>query len=560
MYQALYRKWRPRSFDDVAGQEHITQTLKRQIETGRLSHAYLFVGTRGTGKTTCAKILAKAANCEHPVNGNPCNECASCRGIDSGAILDVEELDAASNNGVENIRAIRDEAMYTPAAVRRRVYIVDEVHMLSASAFNALLKILEEPPAHLIFILATTELQKVPATILSRCQRFSFKRLMRSQIADRMQYICEKEGIDLRPDAAELLARLADGSMRDALSLLDQCRGDSEIDAVRVREIIGVTGTIETADLFTALSQGDTSRALSLFDGMYYGGKEPSAVLRELLTLERDILMHTVAPKTGEGLLSGAYDSQTLAALADCRGAERILSDINAVQAALTSMFQGADRRMAAEMCLISICQEELSEDVSALRSRVAGLEEKLRSGAAVPVMQQTASKPEPAPKREPVKQKEEDPVPWEEAAEPVAVKEAPAAEPEKVHREEPPHAAEEPDSPAPTAEGEPNFPAAWQQILDIVAPKLEIPENMFLSDKSHVVPSLSGMKLAVGARSVIAKNMLDRTEVTIPLKEAAEKVLGRAVTVAVTMYTEPENKKEDKLEALRRFGNVQFK
>ena len=220
MYQALYRKWRPKTFSDVVGQEHVTETLQRQVAEGRLSHAYLFTGTRGTGKTTCAKILAKAVNCEHPENGNPCNKCQSCLGIESGGFLDVMELDAASNNGVDHVRALRDEAIYSPAQVKKRVYIIDEVHMLSIAAFNALLKILEEPPEHLMFILATTELHKVPATILSRCQRFAFRRILPREIVGRLNYIAEQEGIDLRPDGAELLAHIADGALRDALACL----------------------------------------------------------------------------------------------------------------------------------------------------------------------------------------------------------------------------------------------------------------------------------------------------------------------------------------------------
>ena len=220
MYQALYRKYRPQTFDDVVGQLAVTQTLKNQVMNGRLSHAYLFTGTRGTGKTSCAKILAKAVNCEHPEDGNPCNHCAACKSIDSGACMDVLEIDAASNNGVDNVRALRDDAIYTPAEVKMRVYIIDEVHMLSISAFNALLKIIEEPPEHLLFILATTELHKVPATILSRCQRFSFRRLLPEDLVDRMSYIAYQEHIDLEPDAAAFLARLADGGMRDAVSLL----------------------------------------------------------------------------------------------------------------------------------------------------------------------------------------------------------------------------------------------------------------------------------------------------------------------------------------------------
>ena len=263
MYQALYRKWRPRTFDDVVGQSHITDTLKRQVATGRLSHAYLFTGTRGTGKTTCAKILARAVNCEHPVDGNPCNQCPSCLGIESGSILDVLELDAASNNGVDQVRALRDEAVYTPAAVRKRVYIVDEVHMLSTAAFNALLKILEEPPEHLMFILATTELHKVPATIKSRCQQFSFKRILPGDIAARLAYVAREEGIELRGEGASLLARLADGGLRDALSLLDQCAGPSgPIGEQEVLDALGLAGNLETARLMEQLGGGDTAGAL----------------------------------------------------------------------------------------------------------------------------------------------------------------------------------------------------------------------------------------------------------------------------------------------------------
>ena len=231
MYQALYRKYRPRSFEDVVGQEHITETLKKQVATSRLSHAYLFIGTRGTGKTTCAKILSKAVNCEHPENGNPCNKCPACLGIDDGTVMDIVEMDAASNNGVDHVRQLRDEAIFSPAAVKKRVYIIDEVHMMSTSAFNALLKILEEPPEHLMFILATTELHKIPATILSRCQRHSFKRLDSGCIEKRLGYVAECENLNLTADAAALIARLSEGGMRDALSLLDQCSGREKIDS-----------------------------------------------------------------------------------------------------------------------------------------------------------------------------------------------------------------------------------------------------------------------------------------------------------------------------------------
>ncbi len=262
MYQALYRKWRPKTFSDVIGQSHITQTLRKQVAEGRTSHAYLFTGTRGTGKTTCAKILAKAVNCEHPMDGDPCCQCPSCVGIENGSFLDVLELDAASNNGVDQVRALRDEAIYAPANVKKRVYIVDEVHMLSTPAFNALLKILEEPPEHLMFILATTELHKVPATILSRCQRFSFKRITPQDIAARLLYVAGQEQIDLTADGAELLSRLADGALRDGLSLLDQCAAvGGTVDSRAVLEALGLAGNLQTAQLMEFIlraGQGDS--------------------------------------------------------------------------------------------------------------------------------------------------------------------------------------------------------------------------------------------------------------------------------------------------------------
>ena len=267
MYQALYRKWRPRTFDDVVGQDHITETLKRQVASGRLSHAYLFTGTRGTGKTTCAKILSRAVNCQNPVDGNPCNQCPACLGIENGSILDVLELDAASNNGVDQVRALRDEAIYAPANVKKRVYIVDEVHMLSVPAFNALLKILEEPPEHLMFILATTELHKVPATILSRCQRFSFKRITPQDIAARLLYVAGQEGIELTADGAELLGRLGDGALREGLSLLDQCGASGgTVDSRAVLDALGLAGNLQTAQLLEHVLRRDAQSALLELD------------------------------------------------------------------------------------------------------------------------------------------------------------------------------------------------------------------------------------------------------------------------------------------------------
>ena len=316
MYQALYRKYRPQTFSDVVGQKSVTDTLRAQLETGKLSHAYLFTGTRGTGKTSCAKILAKAVNCENPNHGDPCGLCPSCRAIDEGSCMDVLEIDAASNNGVDSVRVLRDDAIYTPGTVKMRVYIIDEVHMLSTAAFNALLKIIEEPPAHLLFILATTELQKVPATILSRCQRFAFKRLRPDEIASRLNFIAYQEHIEIEPEAINLLARLADGGMRDGVSLLDQCASaaNGSVTLESVYASLGLAGEQRTAELMQAIAEQDTAKALTIFSALYSAGKDVSALLGEMCALCRDLLVLRTAPKSGLSMLSGiATEQQALA-------------------------------------------------------------------------------------------------------------------------------------------------------------------------------------------------------------------------------------------------------
>ena len=446
MYQALYRKYRPKTFDDVVGQEHITETLKKQVETGRLSHAYLFIGTRGTGKTTCAKILAKAVNCEHPVNGNPCNQCAACRGIDDGSVLDVVELDAASNNGVDNVRALRDEAVFSPASVRKRVYIVDEVHMLSNSAFNALLKILEEPPEHLMFILATTELHKVPATILSRCQRHSFKRIPVDTITARLNFVAQQEHLNLQPDAAALLARMADGGMRDALTLLDQCCGNECISTDAVISAIGLAGNLRTAQLLRSVAAGDTAGALEQFRDLWQDGKDPSALLDELSMLQRDLLMQAVAPRGGRELLSGAYDPVTLDELSGAFSSAQLLANLQSIQQTLGAMASQPNPRIAAELCLIRLCRPELCDDVPTLCARMDKLEQAVYSGA-IPA-------PAPKAKSEP-KPIFDDVPPWEPPAPPVSAPKA-KSEPKPVFDDVPPWEPPAPPVSAPKAKPEP--------------------------------------------------------------------------------------------------------
>ena len=451
MYQALYRKYRPKTFDDVVGQEHITETLKKQVETGRLSHAYLFIGTRGTGKTTCAKILAKAVNCEHPVNGNPCNRCAACRGIDDGSILDVVELDAASNNGVDNVRALRDEAVFSPASVRKRVYIVDEVHMLSNSAFNALLKILEEPPEHLMFILATTELHKVPATILSRCQRHSFKRIPVDTITARLNFVAQQEHLNLQPDAAALLARMADGGMRDALTLLDQCCGNECISTDAVISAIGLAGNLRTAQLLRSVAAGDTAGALEQFRELWQDGKDPSALLDELSMLQRDLLMQAVAARGGRELLSGAYDPVTLEELSGAFSSAQLLANLQSIQQTLGAMASQPNPRIAAELCLIRLCRPELCDDVPTLCARMDKLEQTVYSGA-IPAPRASAPAPKAKPEPKPV---HDDVPPWEPPAPPVSAPKA-KPEPKPVFDDVPPWEPPAPPVSAPKAKPEP--------------------------------------------------------------------------------------------------------
>ena len=477
MYQALYRKYRPKTFDDVVGQEHITETLKKQVETGRLSHAYLFIGTRGTGKTTCAKILAKAVNCEHPVNGNPCNRCAACRGIDDGSILDVVELDAASNNGVDNVRALRDEAVFSPASVRKRVYIVDEVHMLSNSAFNALLKILEEPPEHLMFILATTELHKVPATILSRCQRHSFKRIPVDTITARLNFVAQQEHLDLQPDAAALLARMADGGMRDALTLLDQCCGNECISTDAVISAIGLAGNLRTAQLLRSVAAGDTAGALEQFRALWQDGKDPSALLDELSMLQRDLLMQAVAPRGGRELLSGAYDPVTLDELSGAFSSAQLLANLQSIQQTLGAMASQPNPRIAAELCLIRLCRPELCDDVPTLCARMDKLEQAVYSGA---IPAQCASAPAPKAKPEP-KPVFDDVPPWEPPEPPVSAPKA-KPEPKPVHDDVPPWEQPAPPVSAPKAKPEP------KPVFDDVPP-WEPPEPPVSAPKAKPEP-----------------------------------------------------------------------
>ncbi len=400
MYQALYRKYRPQSFDDVVGQQAVTQTLRTQIMSGHLSHAYLFTGSRGTGKTSCAKILSKAVNCLNPRNGNPCNCCAACQAIDEGTCMDVLEIDAASNNGVDNVRSLREDAVYAPGQVRKRVYIIDEVHMLSLSAFNALLKTIEEPPEHLLFILATTELHKIPATILSRCQRFSFRRIGPEDIAARLKHVAYLENIDMDEGAARVLARLADGGMRDGLSLLDQCASATigEVNAQRVYECLGIAGEQTCGTLLSFAVDRNTRGALELFNRLYAEGKDVGALLDELASLCRDLMILKTAPESGIMLLSGVASDGDALGLVKRFSAGELVRMIGLLQQTAAGFTRSSSRRLDAELCIMNLCEPELQMDAEALNARLSKLEEQLRTGSFVPAQPVAAPEAELPP------------------------------------------------------------------------------------------------------------------------------------------------------------------
>lgn len=403
MHQALYRKWRPATFDEVSGQEHITDILKYETENGLFCHAYLFCGSRGTGKTTCAKILARAVNCEHPVNGSPCGECEACKTIASGATTDILEMDAASNNKVDDIRNILDEVVYTPTSMKYRVYIIDEVHMLSSSAFNALLKTLEEPPAHVIFILATTELQKLPATIISRCQRFDFRRIATSVLTERLHLIAREEGIALDGAAALMLARLAQGGMRDAISLFELCAaGGRAVTPEIVSETVGSCGREAMSRVVRAVSVKDTAKLFEIIAEIDASAKDIAVFWQELIAYYRDMFVirtvkSTVALKYLD--LTDA-EAQMLNADAAAFSREALSYHSRLLDEAYASMQRpGASRRTVAELTLIKLCDERLGTSPEALVARIAALEAKLASGVSIAPAVQT---PAPAEEEKP--------------------------------------------------------------------------------------------------------------------------------------------------------------
>lgn len=483
MYQVLYRKYRPRVFADVYGQDHVTSTLKNEIKEGRISHAYLFTGSRGTGKTTCAKILAKAVNCPNAVDGEPCNACEICKGLDSGTIYDVVEIDAASNNGVDNIRDLREEVNYTPTRGKYRVYIIDEVHMLSTGAFNALLKTLEEPPAHVIFILATTEVHKLPATILSRCQRFDFKRIQPETMAVRLQQVAGLEGMELAPDAATLIARIADGALRDGLSILDQCAGRSkQITAQLVSEVAGLAGREALYRLSDAVLARDSSAAVEELAQLHENSYDMERLCVEMINHFRNFMMVKTVKKSRELIICTDNEYKHIEASAGQFTLAQILRGLDLFQSTLVKIKGGATPRIEMEMAFIRLCEPKLETDSDAINQRLSALERAVQSGVPAapvktvqspapavrpapaqptvpPTPQPTPAAATPAPKLEPVPAT---------SAEPVS---APVPEPAPVQPEPPvsPEPAAAAPSPVPAADSEQKLFMQWADLMEIL-------------------------------------------------------------------------------------------
>ncbi|MCI6740703.1 MAG: DNA polymerase III subunit gamma/tau [Bacteroidales bacterium] len=468
MYRALYRKYRPRRFEDVVGQTAIVTALCNQVRTGHIGHAYLFTGTRGTGKTTCAKIFAKAINCPHPAeNGDPCGQCEICRGIDEGSVLDVTEMDAASNNGVDNIRDLRDETVYTPSLCRYKVYIIDEVHMLSQGAFNALLKIMEEPPAHVVFILATTEIHKVPATILSRCQRSDFRRIAPEDIASRVDWVAGQDGIQITQPAAALIARLADGALRDALSILDTCAGvGGEVDEARVQQMAGVTDRGYLFGISQLVARQDAAGVLGEVARLRQSSVDMKRLCEELIAHYRNLML--AALPGGEALLSGVspqeeerYRQEKEVSQEDAIRAIRVLGDC------LEKMGRGTDPRVELELALFGLCGPEAAPAPAAAPAAPGPAPEPFRRSApaqspAQPQEGWAPAMPSPAPSG----QEKAAPLPWEDPGQ-----EAGQPAPQPAPQEDP--APAPPPAPAPKKAPRPAFPAGpfepWAQVLELL-------------------------------------------------------------------------------------------
>ncbi len=569
MHQALYRKWRPPNFDEVSGQDHITSILKYQCATGKFSHAYLFCGSRGTGKTSCAKILAKAVNCLHPTPAGPCGECAACRSIDSGSATDVLEMDAASNNGVDDIRDIRDEVIYTPSELKYRVYIIDEVHMLSASAFNALLKTLEEPPEHVVFILATTELQKLPATIISRCQRFDFRRIATADLCARLHRIAREEGIDLSDEAAHLIARQAQGGMRDAVSLLELCAGARlPITPELVTRTIGTTGREGTCRVVNAIADKNFDLLFEIIDDMVSASRDPAVFWQELIGYYRDMLVTKTVKEPSRYLDLTDSEREALVAVSARFTKETLLFHIGLLEDALFAMQKSyAVKRTVCEITLVRLCDPALDTSVESILTRLSRVEEQLVAGIPVAAPSQAASRQEsgtPAPEAlavDGMSFPDEPPLPdmppelWEPPVdygmnEPTplpARREAPAPKPAQTTP--PAKTADTPKAPPAPAPMAPAAPSgqrvlrplrAWTEAVDRVKATSRMAASFLISAKAYTTED---GRVVVKLDSDFARGMVSREGAPEALRSALSVCLGRKLEISDILYEVEDNR-----------------
>ena len=523
-YKALYRKYRPQTFSEVYGQDHIVETLKGELASGKISHAYLFTGTRGTGKTTCAKILAKAVNCLEPKDGDPCLSCEACRLVAEEEATDVVELDAASNNGVDHVRLLREQIAFTPNALKYRVYIIDEVHMLSISAFNALLKTLEEPPAHAIFILATTEVHKLPTTILSRCQRFDFKRIETEKIVERIKFVADAEGFKITDDAATLIAAAADGGMRDALSILDLCVSVStDITEKTVTDVCGMSGHEYLNRLSDAISEGDTSKALTLIDELHKGSVDMLRLANDLSAHFRDIMIIKTVSSDKKPIVCSEVQYKIYSEKAARFDIKDILRALNMLSACIASM-QNANRRSMLEMTIIKLCTPELCTDIESLEKRIRALElgaPKTISAPVAPAVstEKPAEKPtEQVPPKNTLIEDEAPPPPIEEEAPPAGI---PEEESETV-----PVEATETEEVIASAPAEEGALPEWEEVLKVLAKTCPPISGVLNGSRAFI----SGQYLLIDAPNPMFRNFINSKNAIYrdAIRKAATQVLGQ--------------------------------
>lgn len=544
----LYRKWRPKTFEDVAGQEHITTTLKNEVIENRLTHAYLFTGSRGTGKTTCAKILAKAANCLDPQNGDPCGVCEICKGIENGSVLDVVEMDAASNRKIENIRDIIDEVQFKPNRARFRVYIVDEVHMLTTEAFNALLKTLEEPPEHVIFILATTEVHKLPQTILSRCQRFDFHRIPPRAIADRVLYVAGQEKVQLSEAAALLIAGVADGALRDALSLLDRCIAISDtVDEAVVRQAAGLADKKYLYELSACIINKNTAKAMEAVDRLYGESKDMARLCDELIAHFRALMLIKSVRSPRNILVMSEEEFEQAQTQSDYLSLADIVYDMDVLSRAYQRMGHGTGDRTELEMALVKLSAPELDGTNEAITARLTALERAVKRGVTIqtePLPVQTEQAPVQEPKQE------ETPVSAKEEAPASTKKEEPKPQTAPIPAAQPPKPAPVPAAPKSLEELYRNakpFPQ-WVEVIEGLKPISRSIAAAFVGSAAYE----SGSYLLIDTQNSMAFELLRHSSRRQEIRSVIQDVTGKVYKLGPYRPPTQEQAKVDAFQLLK--------